>query len=217
MAEARKIAVGDDTVTALVYRAKAGAGTLILAHGAGADQHHPFLVAWAEGLAARGIDVVTFNFRYTEKKKGSPDKNDALELCWRSVAETVRAWEVPKPLALGGKSMGGRIASQIATSTECAALVFLGYPLHPPKQPSKLRVAHWPLIAVPALFVQGTRDEFGTPDEIRAHLGSMKATLIAVEGADHSFRIPKKFGGPRDEELRDQVAAWLQMKMVPSR
>lgn len=194
-------------------------GTLILAHGAGADQRHPFMIAWAEGLAQRGFDVVTFNFRYTEKKRASPDKNDALERCWRAVAETARAWELAKPLALGGKSMGGRIASQIAPSTECAALVFLGYPLHPPKQPQKLRVAHWPRIAVPALFVQGTRDNFGTPDELRAHLGSMNAAVIPVEGGDHSFAVPKKLGGPQDEKLRDQVADWLhrRMKTAPSR
>jgi len=213
MSEARKISVGDEAVTALVYRAQPAAGTLILAHGAGADQRHPFLVAWAEGLAARGVNVVTFNFVYTEKRRGAPDKNDKLERCWRAVAETVRAWELEKPLALGGKSMGGRIASQIAPSTDCAALVFLGYPLHPPKKPSQLRVAHWPRIAVPSLFVQGTRDEFGAPDEIAAHLGALRATLFPVEGGDHSFRVPKKLGGLDEEALRDRVADWLKQQL----
>jgi predicted alpha/beta-hydrolase family hydrolase len=213
MSEARKVPVGDEEVTALYYRGEQPFGTLILAHGAGADQRHPFMKAWAQGLAARGLDVVTFNFRYTEAKRGAPDKNDALERCWRAVAETARTWETKKPLALGGKSMGGRIASQIAPSTDCTALVFLGYPLHPPKKPSQLRVAHWPRIAQPALFVQGTRDPFGSPDELRAHFGSLRATVIAVEGGDHSFAVPKKLGGADDEKLRDRVADWLRATM----
>jgi predicted alpha/beta-hydrolase family hydrolase len=206
--EPRKVPVGEEAVTARVYAADGP--TLILAHGAGADQTHPFLVAWSEGLAARGVQVVTFNFRYTELGRGAPDKAPQLEACYRAVVEAVRAWGVRR-LVLGGKSMGGRIASQIvAGGTDAAALVFLGYPLHPPKKPAQLRVAHWPKITRPMLFVQGTRDPFGGPDEIRAHLGDLDAEILAVEGGDHSLGRPKKLGGPIDEELRDQVAAWVK-------
>jgi uncharacterized protein len=137
------------SVTALEYPAatqnRAGI-TLILGHGAGAGQTSHFIVAFATALAARGIDVVTFNFLYSERGRRIPDPNGRLEVCYRAVIATVRGRIDPRrcKLAIGGKSMGGRIASQVAASgvRDLAGLVFLGYPLHPPGKADRLRAAH---------------------------------------------------------------------------
>jgi uncharacterized protein len=190
-----------ETITRLHYRADPSVGTLILAHGAGADQRHKFMVAISSALAKRGLDVFTFNFLYTEKKKKAPDRNDALEACWRAVI----AQTPGKNVFAGGKSMGGRIASQVlAKDPSCAeGLVFLGYPLHPPGKPDTLRTAHWPKIKVRSLFVQGTRDPFGSPDELMPHLKRLgaKATVVPVLGGDHSFNVPKKGPVTQDEVM----------------
>src|SRR6516164_678745 len=127
------------SITAMVYpaAAKHSAGvTLILGHGAGAGQTSDFIVSYASALAARGIDMVTFNFLYREQGRRIPDPNDKLEACWWGVIEAVREQmkSCRDALAIGGKSMGGRIASQVAAGGvyDLAGLVFLGYPLHPP-------------------------------------------------------------------------------------
>src|SRR5262245_61785621 len=136
-------------VTALLYPAAATDAkgiTLILGHGAGANQNSGFMVSFANALAERGIDTVTFNFLYTEQRRRIPDRNDALETCYRAVFEAFRDRVVHDEigrnrLAIGGKSMGGRIASQVAASAPISplGLVFLGYPLHPPGKPDQLR------------------------------------------------------------------------------
>jgi predicted alpha/beta-hydrolase family hydrolase len=121
-------------------------------------------------------------------------------------------------LAIGGKSMGGRIASQVAAATEnaseIAALVFLGYPLHPPGKSEQLRDAHLKDIHVPMLFVQGSRDAFGTPDELRAAIKRLHlpATVLVIEGGDHSLKVPKSLGVPQQqiyESTMDEIARWL--------
>jgi len=207
---------------ALVYPAAAmelAGVTLILGHGAGAGQTSAFMTSFAGGLAARGIDMVTFNFLYTEQGRRLPDPNDRLEACWRAVIEAVRA--VMKShrnvLAIGGKSMGGRIASQVAAAGlgELAGLVFLGYPLHPPGRPDRLRAKHLPDIKTPMLFVQGSRDAFGTPDELRPIVTPLKppADLYVVEGGDHSLKV-RKAAGVRQEDIygtvQDHIADWLR-------
>jgi predicted alpha/beta-hydrolase family hydrolase len=194
-----------DSVTALLYPAakKQRAGmTVILGHGAGAPQLHPFMRLFASGLAERGFDAMTFNFVYMEKRRGAPDPKEKLESCYRAVIEAARGHKKLKGnrLAIGGKSMGGRIASQVAADPErtsnIAALVFLGYPLHPPGRPDKLRDAHLPQIKAPMLFIQGSRDVFGSPDELRAVFKKhrLKPTLHVVEGGDHSLKVPKSAG-----------------------
>jgi len=184
----RSFSVAEQATTARLYRAPAPRDrTLVLAHGAGAGQAHPFMVAFAEALAARGIDVVTFDFPYVAAGKRAPDRNDKLEACWRAALALARAeWSGRVPF-IGGKSMGGRIASQLAAAGEsCAGLVCLGYPLHPPREPHKLRSAHLPrLAAVPTLVLQGRRDPFGTPDDLRAHFPP-SAEIVALPGG-HSF------------------------------
>jgi predicted alpha/beta-hydrolase family hydrolase len=212
----------EDSVTALQYPAAAPARpslTLILAHGAGAGQTSDFIVTFATALAARGIAVVTFNFLYAERGRRVPDTNARLEAAYRAVIETVRASGRHRSgrLAIGGKSMGGRIASQLAArgAGELAGLVFLGYPLHPPGRPDRLRAAHLQSVEAPMLFIQGSRDAFGTPAELEpiiAPLGG-RADLYVVEGGDHSFKLPKSSEIGQAEVYRamqDRIATWLR-------
>ena len=223
MPEQLRVDVNEDqSVSAVVYAANARdrAGvTLILGHGAGAGQTSSFMVSYATELASRGIDAVTFNFVYAERGRGGPDPNDKLEACYRAVIESVRTHQKLRgnKLAIGGKSMGGRIASQVAASGvgELAALVFLGYPLHPPGNPEKLRAKHLADIKAPMLFVQGSRDTFGTPDELRPIIRKLKppATLYVVEGGDHSFKVPKSLGIAQQDvhgAVLDEVTRWLK-------
>jgi uncharacterized protein len=213
------------SVTALVYPAAAQgrAGvTLILGPGAGAGQTSAFIVEFAIGLAARGIDAVTFDFLYGEEGRRIPDPNDRLEACYRAVIAAVRPqMSSADRLVIGGKSMGGRIASQVAAAgiADLAGLVFLGYPLHPPGRPDRLRAAHLPDIEAPMLFIQGSRDAFGTPDELRPILARLQApaALHVIEGGDHSFKVPKR-AGVRQQDIhnavQDHVAAWLRKTAV---
>jgi uncharacterized protein len=210
------------STTALVYlaAAKHRAGvTLILGHGAGAGQTSDFMTSFADGLSARGIETITFNFMYIEQGRRLPDPSDRLEACWRAVIEAVRQRMQSRSnaLAIGGKSMGGRIASQVAAAGigELAGLVFLGYPLHPPGRPDRLRAEHLSAITAPMLFVQGSRDAFGTPDELRPIVASLDppTDLYVVEGGDHSLKV-RKGAGIRQEDIygtaQDHIAAWLR-------
>ena len=208
-------------VTALGYPAAAAnrAGvTLILAHGAGADQRSDFIVAFANALAERGIDIVTFNFLYSEHRRRIPDPNGRLETCWRAVIEAERGrMASDDKLAIGGKSMGGRIASQVAAdgAGDLAGLVFLGYPLHPPGRPDRLRSAHLRDVRAPMLFVQGTRDAFGTPAELQPIVSPLEpaADLFVVEGGDHSFKVPRSAGAQQQDvhrAIQDRIGSWLR-------
>jgi predicted alpha/beta-hydrolase family hydrolase len=204
--------------TAIAYASKTRGPVLVLAHGAGAPQSHPFMVEMATDLAARGVEVVTFNFLYSEKKKrGAPDKPALLEACWRAVLRDVRERAHGRALLIGGKSMGGRIASMIAPGeADLTGLVLLGYPLHPPGKPQQLRVAHLPDVKAPMLFVQGARDAFGTPDELRPVVSELHGTeLFVVEGGDHSFKVPKSANVAQKDvmtRVKDHVAAWVRAR-----
>ncbi len=192
---------------------------LVLAHGAGAGQDSPFMVTFARALAARGVQVVTFDFPYMHARRRVPDTNATLESCWRAVAAAVREMAGSSVMCIGGKSMGGRIASQVAAGAagervDADGLVFLGYPLHPPGRTDRPRVGHWPDVQLPALFVQGTRDAFGTVEEVRANLSRFagSARLLPIEGGDHSFKVPARAGRTQDElfsSIQDAVAAWI--------
>jgi predicted alpha/beta-hydrolase family hydrolase len=214
-----------DRVNALLYSApkKLRSGsTLILGHGAGANQLSGFMRLFANGLAERGIDLITFNFLYMEQGRHVPDPKQKLEACYLAVIDAASRHKKLKgnQLAIGGKSMGGRIASQVAAQPEgskaVGALVFLGYPLHPPGRPDKLRDSHLPEIKAPMLFVQGSRDTFGTPDELRAvfEKHQLSPTLHVVEGGDHSLKVPKSLGS-QDQvyaSVMDTIADWLKKK-----
>jgi uncharacterized protein len=211
----------DQEVTALVYpAAKPDLAdiTLILGHGAGVDQTSGFMTKFATVLAARGITVVTFNFLYTEQGRRVPDANNKLEACFRAVVETTREKKIGRgTLVIGGKSMGGRIASQIAAagSPHVEGLVFLGYPLHPPGKVDQLRAKHLSDIKVPMLFVQGSRDTFGTPDELQPIIKGLRAPadLYVVEGGDHSFKVLKRTGVTQEDTYKavlDRIELWLR-------
>lgn len=216
-----------DSVTAMLYPAprKERAGmTVILGHGAGAPQLHPFMRLFASGLAERGFDAMTFNFLYMEQGRHVPDPTAKLESCYLAVIEAAKQQKKLKGnrRVIGGKSMGGRIASQVAArpevADEIAALVFLGYPLHPPGRPDKLRDAHLPEIKAPMLFIQGERDAFGSADELRAIIKKhhLKATLNVVAGGDHSLKVPKSLGVPQAElydNIMDEIAHWLHSSL----
>jgi hypothetical protein len=220
--ESVRVAVASGTVTALVYppaEPAPGLPTLILAHGAGAPQSSPFMVAFARGLARRGCHAVTFNFPYTEQGRRLPDRAPTLEACFDDVVAAIRARADlgSGPLVIGGKSMGGRIASHLAARglPDLAGLVALGYPLHPPGRPEQLRAPHLARIRQPILIVQGSRDAFGTPEELRPVLAPLgaTATLHVVEGGDHSFKVPKR--GPVTQEeiferVQDEIARWIR-------
>ncbi len=208
-------------VTAIVYpaakREQAGI-ILILGHGAGAGQGSSFMVSFATALAARGIETVTFNFLYMEQGRRLPDSNEKLEACYRAVIETVAQRNRGRGrLAIGGKSMGGRIASQVAAAgaPDVAGLVFLGYPLHPPGKKDQLRAKHLSQIKAPMLFVQGSRDAFGTPQELRPIIKKLKAPaeLFEVAGGDHSFKVLKRAGVTQDDvykAVQDRIDRWLR-------
>ena len=166
--------------------------TLVLAHGAGAGQKSPWMVKAAQALAGRGIRVATFDFPYMNAGKSVPDKAPVLEAAWKEALAVARDRAADGRAFIGGKSMGGRIATHIAAQQVegIAGVVLLGYPLHPPGQPDKRRDAHLPQIKEPVLFVQGSADTFGTADEIRAVVKTMvKPTLHVIEGGDHSFKV----------------------------
>jgi predicted alpha/beta-hydrolase family hydrolase len=223
-AEKLTVEVNDkEAVTALHYPAakKNHAGvTLLLAHGAGANQTSGFMRLYASGLAARGLDVLTFNFIYMEQGRSVPDQKPKLEACFRAMIEAALKHKKLKKnsLVVGGKSMGGRIASQVIAAedeTPVAGLVFLGYPLHPPGQSTKLRVEHLEHVKKPMLFVQGTRDALGTPVEIEPHIKKLRPQpeIFAIEGGDHSFKAPKKFGlAPEQihEAAMDEIDRWVR-------
>ena len=141
-----------------VYRSDSATAALVVGHGAGAGQNSPFMVRTAEGLAARGIAAATFDFPYMTARRSVPDRPPVLEQAWRDAIAQARTELGGLPLFIGGKSMGGRIASQVASQgvEGVSGLVFLGYPLHPPGKPEQRRDAHLPAIAQPMLFVQGT-------------------------------------------------------------
>ncbi|MCM3901393.1 MAG: alpha/beta fold hydrolase, partial [Pyrinomonadaceae bacterium] len=206
-----------DSVTAMLYAAprKDRAGiTILLGHGAGSDQTSPFMRLFASGLAERGLDALTFNFLYMEQGRRVPDPKPKLEACYRAVIDAALKLKKLKGnrLVVGGKSMGGRIASQVAAgddstltagqaSAQLAGLVFLGYPLHPPGNPEKMRDAHLKSIRAPMLFIQGSRDAFGLPEELRTVIkrDRLPATLPVIDGGDHSFTVPKTSPLPQQQ------------------
>lgn len=166
---------------------------LVLGHGAGGDMHNPLLEAVATDLAARGRAVLRFNFIYKDLGRKAPDPMPKLERAFRGAIGAMRDLR-PRRLVLGGKSMGGRVASLLAAGGEpCDGLVYLGYPLHPARQPDKMRDQHLGAIQAPMLFLEGTRDPLCDLDLLRPVLARIgdHASLHIVEGGDHSFDVPR--------------------------
>ncbi len=203
-----------------VYPSDPAVAGLVLAPGAGGGQQSRFMVETARALAARGIAVATFDFPYTTQGRSVPDKGPVLEAHWRVVIDEARrhARFAGLPLFIGGKSMGGRIASQVAAQhvDGIAGLVYLGYPLHPPGNADQRRDRHLPDITEPMLFVQGTRDQFGTAADIRELLPRLnpRTTLFEVLDGDHSFKVRVSVAGRKQNavltEIFDTVARFIK-------
>ena len=208
------------TTTASHYAPADPAGALlVLAHGAGAGQRHPFMVGVAAALAARGIDVVTFNFPYMEQKRRVPDRAPLLEACFRAVVAAAmdQGRLRTRRLFIGGKSMGGRMATHLAAQglDPLAGVIALGYPLHPPGKPDQVRTAHLPAITAPVLIVQGERDAFGTPEELAPAIETMRApvTLHVVSGGDHSLAVKGRSKNEALDTVTTVVAGWISARL----
>lgn len=181
--------------------------TIALAHGAGAPLDSPFMAAYAAGLAAAGLRVARFEFPYMAARRrggrsGPPDKEPVLRSTWLSVVDELR----PERLVIGGKSMGGRIASLVADEARVAGLVCLGYPFHPTGKPQQLRVAHLASLTTPTLIVQGERDPFGTRSEVDEYELSSSIHLHWLPDGDHSFK-PRKASGRTEQQNWDEGIA----------
>lgn len=192
---------------------KRARAALVLAHGAGGTMETPSIVKLQQSLVGHGVAVVRFNFLYTEKGKKSPDRQPLLLACWRAVADRARAELEPEKLFLGGRSMGGRMATYVvAEGYPVDGLVLLAYPLHPPGKPDQQRKEHLSRIGVPMLFVSGTRDNFARLDLLEPVVQSVGAKLHLIEDADHGFKVPKKLGRSAadvDAEVSETVLAFM--------
>ena len=178
------------------YMAPADAKCILtLAHGAGAGMNHPFMVALANSLAETGIATLRFNFPFAENKKGRPDMPAVAQKTIEAAIAKAQQLSKDLPVFVGGKSFGGRMSSQyLSTHPESLVkgIIFYGFPLHAPGKPSTERAAHLKNVKVPMLFLQGTRDALAQWDLIESVCSSLpKATLIKIEGADHSFKAGK--------------------------
>lgn len=171
---------------------------LVLATGAGGPMRSAFLKFFAEQLAESRIRVVRFEFPYMRARRRTPDPPEVLKAAWRAVIEALGGGP---QLVIGGKSMGGRIASMIADDCAVRGLVCLGYPFHPPNRPQQLRTAHLAGLRTPALIVQGERDTFGTPADVAGYTLSKSIRIEWIPGGDHSFKPPKKSGRTEQENL----------------
>jgi len=183
--------------------------TLVLAHGAGAPMDAPFLQAVAEDLGARGIRVARFEFPYMAKRREEGrrtalDRQPVLLAAWRDAIEGLGGG--PR-LVIGGKSLGGRMASLIADEVEARGLVCLGYPFHPPKQLERLRTAHLEEIRTPTLIVQGTRDPYGSPEDVAGYRLSPAIRVVWIEDGDHDLRARVRSGRSQAGNLREAIDA----------
>jgi predicted alpha/beta-hydrolase family hydrolase len=209
-----KVRVGEGEVSALHEPATSEErlATFVCAHGAGGNMQDRGVQAVAKTLRARGLDVVRFNFPYSEKRSGRPDPMPVLRACIEAVMTEV---EHDGPLLIGGRSMGGRAASMMASDhVQADGLLLLAYPLHPAGKPDQLRDAHLPSITMPALCINGTRDALCHRDLMDAVLPRLRPTFQMhwIDGADHSFHVLKS-SGRTDADVMDEIgsatASWL--------
>jgi len=198
-----------------VYPAAKPSAALVLAHGAGAGQTSAWMVKAAQAVAAQGVSCATFDFPYITAGRKAPDRTPVLEAHWRGMLTEARAKFGKLPLFIGGKSMGGRIASHIVSQgvEGVRGLVFFGYPLHPPGSPDKRRDAHLPQIAEPMLFIQGSHDTFGNKAEVSALVPTLqRATLHLVPTGDHSFKVKggARAQGPAFDDVIATACVWMR-------
>jgi predicted alpha/beta-hydrolase family hydrolase len=197
----------------LKHNGRRGAPTILLTHGAGGPVDAPFFEHMARGLAKSGLHVVRFELDYMRKRrvtgiKAPPDREEKLLDCWRRAASLVA--DDASALYIGGKSMGGRMASLIADELGVAGLVCLGYPFHPPGKPEKLRTAHLAKLKTRALILQGERDAFGDREEVAGYKLSRRIRLRWLEDGDHSLAPRKKSGRTVEDNLDEAVSQILR-------
>ena len=207
---------GGGEVSALLNRPANARRILALAHGAGAGMSHPFMESLSSKLAEVGIATLRYQFPYIEAQRRVPDAPAVLTATVAAAVRTASEAAFGLPLLAGGKSMGGRMTSQAAAEGQLggvAGLAFFGFPLHPPNRPGTKRADHLAKVTLPMLFLQGTRDAFAGLELLRpilARLGS-RATLHVIDGADHSFHVPKKSGKTDTDiltELTETTSSW---------
>lgn len=207
---------GRGAVTAVRHAPEGGDArwTFVYAPGAGSNVDDAFGVYVCTELAARGVTAVRFQFPYQQARKSGPDRPPVLDATWRAVIDATR----PKTgkLAVGGRSMGGRLASMVvADGVKADALALFAYPLHPPGKPERARDEHLPSIKPRTLFVSGTNDAFGSREELRAAAAKVKsATLHLMEGADHGFAVKKSTGRTRDDVYAEATSALIKFLRV---
>ena len=209
-----EIVVDDATrVSGILIAPRDSEACFVVAHGAGAGMHHPFMAKLANDLAGRRIATLRYQFPYMEKHSKRPDTPAVCHAAVRAAVAAAAALVPSLPLMAGGKSFGGRMTSQaqaVAPLPGVRGLVFLGFPLHPPKQPSGTRGEHLARVQIPMLFLQGARDAFAEPDFLNPlvkRLGSL-ATLCLLLDADHSFHVPAR-SGVNDAEINAEMLAAL--------
>ncbi|HKI01050.1 MAG TPA: alpha/beta family hydrolase [Thermoanaerobaculia bacterium] len=184
---------------------------IVLAHGAGAPMDSPFMNLMARGLAAGGARVARFELPYMRRRRETgesrpPDREPVLREAWHAVIAALGGAE---RLVIGGKSMGGRMASLVADEAGVRGLVCLGYPFHPPGKPDRLRTAHLEHLRTPALIVQGTRDALGTREDVEGYKLSPSLRIVWLEDGDHSFKPRKSSGFSEQQHLETAVAEAL--------
>jgi predicted alpha/beta-hydrolase family hydrolase len=208
---------GDRRVSALLQAPRAARACCVLAHGAGAGMSHPFMAAVADGLAARGIATLRYQFPYMERGAKRPDPPKLAQATVRAAVSAAARRLPDTPLFAGGKSFGGRMTSQAQAAEPLPGvrgLAFLGFPLHAAGRPSLERAAHLFEVTVPMLFLQGERDKLADPALLRplvAQLGN-RATLVLFPHADHSFHVPARSGRTDAQvmaALLDALARWI--------
>jgi predicted alpha/beta-hydrolase family hydrolase len=185
---------------------------VILAHGAGQGIDSPFMKYFHEALPERGLLSVQFNFEYMDKGKKIPDPQPKMQALYRQIVGEVAETHRPRKIFVGGKSMGGRVASYIAGDTpQVSGLIFLGYPLHAPGKQDQMRDAHLYDIKLPMLFLSGTRDTFAERpllEKVVSRIGD-RAMLIWTEGGDHSLKVGRK-GANTLEAAADAIGEWVR-------
>ncbi len=196
----------------ILWAGKPGAGpVVVLAHGAGAAMDSPFMEFFANELAASGVPTARFEFPYMRRRRAEgtkrpPDRAAVLMESWRAVIAKLEADGIRREsIFIGGKSMGGRIATMVGSDENVAGLVCLGYPFHPPGRPEKTRVNHLTDMATPMLVVQGTRDSLGSKDDVKGYALSNTIEMRWMEGGDHSFKPRKASGRTEEQNWREGV------------
>jgi|SRR6185295_12715986 len=190
-----------------IFNGPAEGPIIVLAHGAGAPMDSPFMETMARGLAEGGARAARFELPYMRRRRETgerraPDREPVLRQAWLAAVEALGGGE---RVIIGGKSMGGRIASMIADEAGVRGLVCLGYPFHPPGQPDRLRTAHLRDLRTPTLIVQGTRDPFGPPDDVAGYELSPKIRIVWLEDGDHSFKPRASSGRTERQNVAEAV------------